>query len=462
MVPVFNSVDYLDKKAYKDYFLSEELLMEHAALGIKKVIDKIGNNSKKVFIACGPGNNGADGIVLARLLMCDGRNAVLFIPFGVKSQMAKLQLQRASALGVEIVDEIKECDIVVDALFGSGLKKQLDTKAKDIIDRLNSLSAIKISCDFPSGLFASGAFDKVFLSDITISMGALKLAYFYDKTKDICKKIINVNLGLPFEKYIEKSNFFLLEKSDMRLPDRIKNFVHKGSYGHVGIVEGDMKGAPIISALAALEFGVGLVTIVGENKNIPYSIMSNKYIPKTVNTLALGMGLGDRYSDDKILDMCKNYSLVVDADLFSKKIIKDILKLKQNIVLTPHPKEFSLLLDILENKKITVEEILDNKFDYAYNFSIKYPNIVLILKGVNTLIAFDKKVYIASMATPSLAKGGSGDVLAGMIASLLAQNYNPLEAAISSVLAHSIAASNMTDNNYSLTPEKLIKEIGRL
>lgn len=462
MVPVFNTVDYLDKKAYKNYFLSEELLMEHAALGIKKVINEIADKTKKVLIACGCGNNGADGIALARLLICDGYNTVLFIPFGAKSQMAQLQLQRASALGIEIADDIKECDIAIDALFGSGLNKQLDTKAKDVIDRLNSLDAIKISCDFPSGLFANGAFDKVFLPDITISMGALKLAYFYDKTKDICKKIINVNLGLPFEKYADGSNFFLLEKSDMRLPKRIKNFVHKGSHGHVGVIEGDMKGAPIISALAALEFGAGLVTIVGENKNIPYSIMNNIEIPKTVNTLALGMGLGSKYSDDEILTMCKNRSLVADADLFSKKIIKDILKLKQNIVLTPHPKEFSSLLEILENKKSTVEEILDNKFDYAYNFSIKYPNIVLILKGVNTLIAYEKKVYIASMATPALAKGGSGDVLAGMIASLLAQGSNPLEAAISSVLAHSIAASNMTDNNYSLTPEKLIKELGKL
>lgn len=462
MVPVFNTVDYLDKKAYKDYFLSEELLMEHAALGIKKVIDEIADKTKKVFIACGCGNNGADGIALARLLLCDGYNVMIFLPFGAKSQMAQLQLQRVSALGIEIADEIKECDIVIDALFGSGLNKQLDTKAKDIIDRLNSLDAVKISCDFPSGLFANGAFDKVFLPNITVSMGALKLAYFYDKTKDICKKIINVNLGLPFEKYTDNSNFFLLEKSDMQLPNRIKNFVHKGSYGHVGVIEGDMKGAPIITALAALEFGAGLVTIVGENKNIPYSIMSNKGIPKTVNALALGMGLGDRYSDEEILTMVKSHSLVVDADLFSKKIIKEILKLEQKIIITPHPKEFSSLLDILENKKITVEEILDNKFDYAYNFSIKYPNIVLILKGVNTLIAYEKKVYIASMATPALAKGGSGDVLAGMAVSLLSQGYNPLDAAISSVLAHSIAALNITENNYSLTPEKLIKELGKL
>jgi len=459
---VYKNVNHLDKKAYDCYLLSEDILMEHAALGIKKEIDCLGG-IKKVFIACGPGNNGADGITLARLLLSDGYDVKIFLPLGVKSTMAKLQFKRTTSLGVDVVEKIEESDVLVDALFGSGLNKKLDKQSEKIIEELNRRQAVKVACDVPSGLFSDGSYEKVFLADITVSMGALKLAFYFDKTKDICGKVVNANLGLPYEKYRAETDYFLLEKSDMNLPVRNMHNVHKGNYGHVAVIEGCMPGAPAMTAMAALEFGAGLVTVVGyENHNYPFALMHSTHIPQNANVLAVGMGLGKGYEEDEIFKMCKNRSLVIDADLFSKNIIKEILQLNQSTVLTPHPKEFAMLLNTLERRDISAQNIIDDKYSYAIEFSKKYKDIVLVLKGVNTLIAYNEKIYISSMGTPALAKGGSGDVLAGMIAALLAQNYDPKDAAITAVLAHSIAALSLQGRNYSLTPSKLIDAIGKI
>ncbi len=462
MKTVYKTVRHLDKKAYTEYALSEEVLMEHAALGIKREIDKRQDVSS-VLIVCGPGNNGADGIALGRLLM-DAYDVSLYLPFGTKSEMARLQLRRVNSLGIKSVDEPTPADLVVDALFGSGLNKPLSSDASGLIQRLNELSGFKIACDIPSGLFDNGRFDTVFKADLTVSMGAHKLAYFYDETKDICGRIVNVDLGLPYEKYIDSGEIFLLEPSDMRLPLRRRHHAHKGSFGHVAVLEGAMPGAPTMTALAALEFGAGLATIVGyEHHDYPYMLMHAGHIPATANVLALGMGLGESsYEERDLLEMCRGLSLVIDADLFSSPLIQRLLTTDETSVLTPHPKEFATLLNQLGQKEMTTATVLKEKFSLAAEFSREYPNTVLLLKGTNTLIAQNGKVYIASLGTPALAKGGSGDILAGMIAALLAQGYEALEAATTATIAHSLAAHKVEAANYALTPDKLIREIGRL
>lgn len=462
MKAVYESVSHLDQRAYEEYGLNEEILMEHAALGIKQVIDTAGKGSS-VLIVCGPGNNGADGIALARLLMPE-YDVHLTLPFGAKSPMAKLQLKRAEALGLPLSDKTIGCDIVVDALFGSGLNKPLNQEAADLIRRLNELSAYKIACDMPSGLFPNGGHDTVFHADLTVSMGAHKLAYFYDATKDICGTVVNVDLGLPYERYTGPTDTFLLEANDMILPLRKKHFSHKGTFGHVAVLEGAMPGAPTMTALSALEFGAGLATIVGyEHHDYPYMLMHASHIPASANVLALGMGLGEcSYETQDLLEMCSGLSLVIDADLFSNPLILNLLESKEEIVLTPHPKEFATLLNRLGHEEVTVETVLRDKFSLARDFSQKYPRAVLLLKGTNTLIAKEGNVYISSLGTPALAKGGSGDILAGMIAALLAQGYDALHAATTAAVAHSLAAHKVEAANYALTPDKLIREIGRL
>lgn len=462
MKSVFEAVGHLDRRAYEEFGLSEDVLMEHAALGIQNEILKL-VDVESILIVCGPGNNGADGLALARLLQ-SSFDVTVHLPFGAKSHMAQLQLKRARALGIALCDTFPDSDLIVDALFGSGLNKPLDQKSTDLLRELNQRQGHKIACDVPSGLFQNGNHGEVFYADTTVSMGALKLAYFYDHTKDICGRVVNINLGLAHEKYIATTRYFQLEPSDMRLPYRNTHDTHKGTYGHVAVLEGAMPGAPTMTALAALEFGAGLATIVGyEHHDYPYMLMHSGHIPATANVLALGMGLGESsYEDGDVLQMCRDRSLVIDADLFHKPLIATLLKENEKIVITPHPKEFATLLHTLNGDEYTTEEILKEKFRHALDFSKSYPDIVLILKGVNTLIAHQGKIYIASLGTPALAKGGSGDILAGMVAALLAQGYLPLEAAITAVIAHSLAAGKVDVANYALTPDKLIGEIGRV
>jgi hydroxyethylthiazole kinase-like uncharacterized protein yjeF len=136
--------------------------------------------------------------------------------------------------------------------------------------------------------------------------------------------------------------------------------------------------------------------------------------------------------------------------------------LEQNIVLTPHPKEFVSLLKLCDIADISVEELQNNRFLYVKEFCKKYPNVVLLLKGANVIISSNEKIYVNSFGNATLSKGGSGDVLSGLIGSLLAQGYNSLDAAINASLAHAMAARNYPKNNYSLTPSDLVEEIRKL
>lgn len=179
MQNIYYEVGSLDKRCYEEFELTEDLLMEHAASALSREIYKSCEKNKTVLIVCGLGNNGADGIALARLLY-KRYDVKLYIPFGVKSSMAKLQLKRVELLGIQSVDKIENCDVIVDCLFGSGLNKDLDKKSQNIINTLNALDSIKIACDIPSGVNSIGQVTTVaFDADTTITMGSLKVALFF-------------------------------------------------------------------------------------------------------------------------------------------------------------------------------------------------------------------------------------------------------------------------------------------
>jgi hydroxyethylthiazole kinase-like uncharacterized protein yjeF len=458
MRPLYKEVYSLDKRCYS-FGMSEDVLMENAALNLYKEIKE--RKLKSVLIMAGPGNNGADGIALARMLL-DEVEVYLFLPLGAKSEMAKLQLKRYKNFGGEYSEfkmdnsKIKKYECYVDAIFGSGLKRELDNKINSIIRNVNKKEAFKLSCDIPTGLDDNGnKKGEVFKADVTVTMGAEKLSLYSDIAKDFTGIIKVANLGVSFQNYTTKSNSFILDKQDMQLPIRNKKTSHKGTYGHLGVLVGEKEGAGIISALAGLNFGAGLVTAVTKEKiNVPYEIMHSYSIGK-YSALAFGMGLGNFY-DDELEQICSlDIPKVIDADMFYKKEILHCLK--KNTVLTPHPKEFASLLKICEIGEYSIQEIQENRFELALNFSKKYPDVVLLLKGSNTIIAYKNQLYINSFGTQALSKGGSGDVLAGMIGSLLAQGYHPLKATITASLAHSFAGD--IKPNYNLTPLKLIDNL---
>jgi hydroxyethylthiazole kinase-like uncharacterized protein yjeF len=178
MKKVFLEVGSLDKRCYEQFGLTEDILMEHASSYMEQIIRKKFKKNSSILIVSGVGNNGADGIALARLLYKDYKVS-LFLPFGLRSHMAKLQFDRISKIGITIVSKIgKKYDIIVDALFGSGLNKPLDNSSIRLINKLNKLNAYKIACDIPSGININGTPKPIaFKANLTISMGALKLAF---------------------------------------------------------------------------------------------------------------------------------------------------------------------------------------------------------------------------------------------------------------------------------------------
>jgi len=460
MIPLYKDVNHLDYRCYQKYNMSEDLLMEHAALGLKNSIPK---DVRSILIVSGSGNNGADGIALARLLQ--GEIEVrLFLPMGVKSEMAKVQEQRARSVGVVFVDDIEgDYDLIIDAIFGSGLNRDLTDKIGKLISSLNEKKAYKIACDIPSGIDSVGHIrSEAFKADVTVTMGAYKEALFSDGAKDFVGEVIRADLGVSSSLYEEDSDTYLLETFDLNLPHRTTKNRHKGDFGHLCVVAGKMLGAGVIAAKSALAFGVGKVTVVeNEPYTIPYELMSSTSIPSNITAICIGMGLGNQYDDEYLSNFLfgDDMPMLVDADLFYESIIIKVLQERKNLVLTPHPREFIELLKITEIVDISVNELQKNRLKYAREFSKKYPKVVLLLKGANSIIIQNSKAYIQTFGSSVLSKGGSGDVLGGLISALLAQGYKPLQAAISGSLAHALAGERFSKNSYSLTPLDLIEEI---
>ena len=463
MQKLFDEVSSLDKRCYDEFGLSEDILMEHAAEGMAVYIRKHFTQDKKIVVVCGSGNNGADGIALTRLLH-GTHNVSLFLVKEPKSEIGKLQLKRAHAVGVKTTIYFDECDVIIDAVFGTGFNGNLDYEQKAVLQAINTLDAFKIACDIPSGINSEGVCDEnTFVADVSLTMGALKKSMYSDNAKEFVGEVEVIELGVSRAIYEGEAKWHLLDESDIKLPNRVQKNCHKGSYGHLALACGEKSGASILSASSALKFGAGLVTLVGfKDITLPHSLMCASTLPHNTTALALGMGLGEEFSEGELNKFLDNsLPLIADADVFCMPKIVEILQ-RENVVITPHPKEFVSLLNLTGLAHIDVKTLQENRFKYVELFSEKFPNVVLLLKGAHVIIAKAEAYYINPHGTSILAKGGSGDVLSGLIGALLAQGYSPLNATISASLAHTTLAKNYTGSDFSLTPEDLIAGIGKL
>ncbi|WP_187903529.1 NAD(P)H-hydrate dehydratase [Helicobacter pylori] len=464
MLSVYEKGNALDKRALEEWLLSEDVLMENAAMALERAVLQNASLGAKVIILCGSGDNGGDGYALARRLM--GRFRVLVFEMKLaKSPMCQLQKERAKKVGVVIKaweDNLKdlECDVLIDCVVGSAFKGELEPFLD--FESLSQKAHFKIACDIPSGIDSKGRVDKrAFKADTTISMGAIKSCLLSDRAKDYIGELKVGHLGVFNQIYEIPTDTFLLEKSDLKLPLRDRKNAHKGDYGHAHVLLGKHSGAGLLSALSALSFGSGVVSIQAleceiTSSNKPLELVFCENFPKKLSAFALGMGLEGLPKDfNRWLELAP---CVLDAGVFYHKEV--LQALEKEVVLTPHPKEFlSLLKSVGIN--ISMLELLDNKLEIARDFSQKYPKVVLLLKGANTLIAHQGRVFINNLGSVALAKAGSGDVLAGLIVSLLAQKYTPLDAAINASLAHALAGLEFK-NHYALTPLDLIEKIKRL
>ena len=457
---VYEKTDVLDERCYEKFGLSPEILMEHAGMALARSVAKQLTCKKKALFICGSGNNGADGMVAARLL--HGRyDVTLFCPYALKSPLAQMQFERAQKVGVPLVYELTEADVYVDALFGAGLNRPLDAFTCKLLETLNAKEGYKIACDVPSGIMRDMTLNSlVFRADETICMGALKLSLLNDRVKDSVGKIRVANLGVRRSIYEVESPYRFLQKKDLRLPFRTRKHAHKGSFGHVAIVKGNKEGAARLAGMGAFHFGAGLVTLVGEiPKKLPAYLMSASSLPHTANVVVAGMGLESPLDEAALKEVLleNTLPLVIDASLSHHPMLNEILNSKKPLVLTPHPKEFSAILELTCHEKISVDQIQADRFHYAQAFSKTFPHTVLVLKGANTIIACQGELFINTYGTQALAKGGSGGVLSGMIGALIAQGYTPKDAAIHASLAHALVSKKFTCNNFALTPIDICK-----
>lgn len=496
----------IDRNAIEEIGIPSAVLMENAGSLVAKVIlEKIKDNkNKKVIILAGHGNNGGDGFVVSRHL----NEADIDVEVWVIGDIKKCSPESKIFLDVlhnsrylvkywaknnqeEMFKSLRNANVIVDAMLGIGCIGELRTPFKEIIEYINSLDAFKIAVDIPTGVDTnSGAIEQIaFKANTTVTFGLPKLGQLlYPGAEYVGELIIN-KITIP-EKAIEKANpnkYLILGKelSQEFLPVKTAN-AHKGIYGHALIIGGSksMPGAPALATRASLRIGTGLTTVA-----VPESIQSMVfgYTPEAIcmglpelssgnlsiesyellfgnnkkyDALGVGPGIGiwDEGFDliKKILGNFNN-PVILDADGLNI-ISRDLSILKNRkfpTIVTPHPGEMSRLI------KKEINYVQNNRVSVAKEFA-EYYGVYVVLKGAHTIIATPSgEIHINITGGPELAKGGTGDVLTGIITGLISQKLSIKKAVIIGVYLHGLAGSLASfPSDYSTLSTEVIEKIG--
>lgn len=478
----------LDSKQTAFEGISSYELMERAAsrmFDAMKEKHKDGLCKKHITIFAGPGNNGGDALVIARLLLeSDICNVKVFL-INPKSSLssdcacAKENLEKRYS---QVLTETKtynpidlsNTDIIIDGLFGSGLNRPLEGSFAEYVMMMNRSNCHIISIDMPSGLYGednrSNNLETIVKTSELYTFNAPKISFFMSENeKFLPDGFTIIDIGIDKEVLAQLESPYSFCNEEPFRTERISKFAHKGSFGHAYLIAGSygMMGAAVLSSKACMKFGCGLLTVHIPQKG--YEIMQIS-VPEALaevdndekcfssvcdmtkyDAVGVGPGLGKSEKSKLALEkVLKLYSgrLVIDADalnLLSEN--RELLKyLPHNTILTPHPKEF----DRLTTPSSHSFERLEKQIKFA-----KMHNVIVVLKGAYTsIVSPDGSVCFNSTGTPALATAGSGDVLTGMILSLLAQKYSPIDAAIYAVFAH-----GKTAKNEAITASSLIENI---
>ncbi len=462
-----------------------------------------GVKDKNIVVLAGRGNNGGDGIVLTDFLLEAGANAVLiFVTDLPNTECARLCYSiYETGLNTSLYPHQKEnvkrvlenSEIVIDCVFGTGFHGELEDSLSDLFRFVNEhCPAVKYSIDVPSGCNSDTGeiAENAFKPDFTITLGAVKRGLYSHPCFEHCGVIVLADIGIPQSCY-ESCEAILTE-------DMIREFIpertavsHKGTYGRLLNIAGSARytGAALLSTDAALKTGAGLCTLATPSRvinAIAAAVPETTYIPLSANAegfitdegvseaksflqsskysaIAIGCGLGNSEAVGKLTEyVVKNADcpVIIDADGLNS-ISGNINILRENrkgVVITPHPAEFSRLTGR------TVEEIQSDRISAAKNFAIDY-NAVVVLKGVNTVIAAPTgECFINTTGNAGLAKGGSGDVLTGIIASFTAQGVDSFYAAVLGVYLHGLAADRLAaDRNlFGIMPRDIADEVARI
>lgn len=489
-----NQVADIDKFTILNEPISSIDLMERASMEIFRKLSELFSKENEFVVVSGPGNNGGDGLAVARMLHNSDYKVRVYLAdiSGNFSNDCSINLERLKSnkeIKVEVVKNIskvnfKSTEVIIDALFGSGLNRQLDNFAADIVTLINNSGCKVVSIDLPSGLFGEDNTqnneEAIVKANFTLTLQFPKLSFFFAENNQYTGKWIVLPIGLHKEKLnSEKTNYYYINKEFVKniIVNR-DTFSHKGSYGHALLFSGSKGkiGATVLTARACLRSGVGLLTthvpkcgyeimqtavpesMVSLDKN--ENIISEIPAIEIYNAIGVGPGIGtEKETADFVKLLIKNCSkpLVVDADglnIISKN--KELLRLlPENTVLTPHPKEFDRLAGD--------SETFYQRHLKAIEFARMY-NVHIVLKGAFTqIISPDGNCYFNSTGNPGMATGGSGDVLTGIILSFLAQGYSVLDASILGVYIHGLAGDLVVEENSqeSLIAGDLVEMLGK-
>ncbi len=474
----------IDRKTIEEIGIPGPVLMENAGLQIVKAMQTrlSALDQEKIIVVAGKGNNGGDGLVVARHLFnlgCAPEVLLLSSKEDVRGDAA-LNLHVAERIGIKIKEirsarewrggrtRLSKATVIIDAIFGTGLVQAAEGLYAAAINDINAAKAFKVSIDIPSGL-SSDTFRLIgpcVKADLTVALAAPKVAHVFPPAEECVGELVIADISIPRSLFAdERLKLELIEKETLRPYFRKrKRDSHKGSYGHLLIISGSLgkTGAAAMAGKSALKMGAGLVTvgtpasclpIVARSMpelmteplaETPEKTISEEALPRVLDLLkdkdALMIGPGISTHPSTVQFLLKlipriKIPVVIDADGLNNLSAKpDLLRfLSGPAILTPHPGEFARLL------RVSIEEVLDQRLELAPAFSKKH-GVFLVLKGYRTLIATpDGHVFINPTGNPGMATAGSGDVLSGMIASEIIQEKDLPGAILAAVYVHGLA-----------------------
>ena len=468
-------------------------LMERAANEIAKVILNDFEKIKNFEIYCGQGNNGGDGLAVARILAFNKKNIKVHI-VGEKeigTPDFELNLQRLKSIETVTVKTIKhksdlcaaiDGTIIIDAIIGTGLKGATNGLIKETIDFINALKSPIVAIDVPSGLLCDeplAANTSVVRATTTLTFQCLKLAFLFSENQQYCGKVRMLNIGLSpaFEDLEKTKNYYASKESVREMIPRRNMFSHKGNNGHALLLCGSEGkfGAALLAAKACLRSGAGLLTVhsagnleLALNSFLPSAMFSSDISKVNISQLpdlrrytAVAFGCGVGFEKEscqalKLLIQQCNVPIVLDADALT--ILSEnktwLSFLPPGTILTPHPKEFERLFGKWNNGF--------ERLQMQKEYSEKY-NCYIVFKGAYTCVSAPNGIcYFNTTGNPGMAKGGSGDALTGVITALLAQGLPMVDACIARVYIHGLAGDYAKQGfgELSMLPEDLIEHLG--
>ncbi len=467
-------------------------LMECASSACVSWLTTHYSGSENFSIFCGKGNNGGDGLAIARLLMEKNFLVTVYIlEFGhigtadFQVNLAKLHTIPGNDIhfiqSEEHFHPFKQGEIIIDALYGSGLNRPLESVTAKLVDHINSSGCAVISIDIPSGLFVdrSSRGNSAIHATHTLSFQCYKPAFLFAENEEAIGQLHMLDIGLDPAFYEQlEVEYELTDEAIIRSLYRPrKPFSHKGNFGHALLLAGSegKMGAAVLAAKACLRSGVGLLTChipAGGNDILQTSVpeamvrsdIHSSFITKveesfsTYDVIGIGPGIGTHAETILVLKSIfqnATYPLVIDADALNGIAAeKELLKLiPPGSILTPHPKEFDRLFGESENEADRIALAIRKA---------KELNCIFVLKGHHTCIATGGTTYFNSTGNAGMATAGSGDVLTGILTGLLAQGYSSTEAAILGVYLHGIAGDLTlnTISQESLIASDIIEHLG--